>query len=314
MSKGGSAPKTTSQTTTQTNIPEYARPYFENLLGRTVFETNRPYEPYKGQRIAQFSPYETAAMQGIAGLQAPEEYDVSSAVAGNVALAPMRESGFQAGSVTDPGMLQRYMDPYQQMVTNIQKREAIRQSQMYAPEIAGQAVSAGAFGGSREAIMQAERERNLAQQLQDIQAQGDTAAYAQALQSYEADRAARQMEEQLGAAAYGEGIANRLQAAGLMSDFGARRFENEADRLTMLQAAGETQRALAQRGLDVGYQDYLAELGFPRESLAFYSSILQGLPIEPGSTVSSYGGPSAEQQALGSGISGVALYNALRGG
>lgn len=314
MSKGGSAPSKTSSQVSQTNIPEYARPYFENLLSKTVFETSRPYEPYKGQRLAQFSPYETAAMQGIASLQNPEEYDVSSAVAGNVALSPMRESGFEAGSITDPGMLQRYMDPYQQMVTNIQKREAIRQSQMYAPEIAGQAVSSGAFGGSREAIMQAERERNLAQQLQDIQAQGDSAAYAQALQGYEADRAARQAQEQLAQAAYGEGIANRLQASGMLSDIGARRFETDAERLRMMQAAGEIQRQQAQRGLDMGYQDYLRQLAYPREALSFYSSMLQGLPIQPGSTVSTYGGPSLEQQALGSGISGVALYNALRGG
>jgi len=49
---------------TQTNIPEYARPYFEELMGRTVFESTRPYEAYPGQRLAEFTNREIAGMQG----------------------------------------------------------------------------------------------------------------------------------------------------------------------------------------------------------------------------------------------------------
>ena len=51
----GSAPTETKQTVTQTNLPEYVRPYFERLLGRTEAESKREYEPYGGQRIADTS-------------------------------------------------------------------------------------------------------------------------------------------------------------------------------------------------------------------------------------------------------------------
>ena len=52
MGKGGGGTTETKSTVTQTNLPEYVRPYFERLLGRTEAESKRAYEPYGGQRIA----------------------------------------------------------------------------------------------------------------------------------------------------------------------------------------------------------------------------------------------------------------------
>ena len=56
MKGGGSAPTQTTSTVTQNSLPEYARPWFENLLGRTAYESTRPYTPYPGQRMAYFDP------------------------------------------------------------------------------------------------------------------------------------------------------------------------------------------------------------------------------------------------------------------
>ena len=55
MGGGGGAPTETKSTVTQTNLPEYVRPYFERLLQRTETESKRDYEPYQGQRIADVS-------------------------------------------------------------------------------------------------------------------------------------------------------------------------------------------------------------------------------------------------------------------
>ena len=60
MGKGGGSQQPQSQTVTQTNLPEYARPYFENLLERTQAESYRDYTPYEGQRIAGFTPEQEA--------------------------------------------------------------------------------------------------------------------------------------------------------------------------------------------------------------------------------------------------------------
>jgi hypothetical protein len=94
-------------------------------------------------------------------------------------------------SFAQPGSADAYMSPYMQSVVDIQKREAARQSGIQGTQQQAQAAQAGAFGGGRDAIMRAERERNLGQQMGDIQAQGSQNAYQQAQQQFNAEQQAR---------------------------------------------------------------------------------------------------------------------------
>ena len=429
-SSGGGGTQQVEQTTS--NLPEYARPYFEELLGRTAYESTRPYEAYPGQRIADFTPYEQMGMQGMydmAAQGAPAQVGMASDISAQMGYQPSNmgvqlasgfqpqqvqsyydpgqfqtgfESGrmspdyaarglqsqYQAGTIAaDPETLQQYINPYQQLVTDIQKREAQKQSDIMGSQIEQQATQAGGLGGYREAIMQAERQRNLGEQLQDIQATGDQAAYQQALQAFDQDRAARAQEEQFRQQAFGtteearqaqeqfqqqafqiqesarqeaarlglderqaeelaqqraneflmqaqqfnvgsaqdqarlmlEGYGmdqatrgQQLDAARLLGQLGGQEQQMAIDRLLNLQAAGQIQRELGQRGMDMGYEDFLRQQAFPREQLGFFSQMLRGLPIQPGQTTTSFGAsPSAYQQALGAGIGGVGLYRAL---
>jgi len=366
--------------------------------------------------------------------------------------------GFSAGTIADPETIERYTNPYQQLVTDVEKREATRQSNIMGGQIGQQAAQAGGMGGYREAIMQSERERNLGQQLGDIQTRGSQAGFQQAQQAFEADRAARlqagqlglqvggaresalqagerfgqqqfmtneqlrqqQQQAELGVYQAGEGARQqvgamgmtaqqaedsarraqqqaglsvyqaqeqarqqagsmgmsaqeiedrgrqaadqarlgaerfnveaqrqadearlgadrfnieaqrqrselglrglgadqagtnqRLDAARMLGGFGQQQQQMDYERLRNLQASGEIQRQLNQQGLTMGYQDFLRQQAFPREQLGFFNSMLQGLPITPGSTKTSYGGPSSTERMLGSGIAGVNLYNAL---
>lgn len=225
--------------------------------------------------------------------------------------------------------LQPYMSPYQQAVVDTEKREATRQSDMMGRDVGLQAAGAGSLGGYREALMQSERERNLGQQLGDIQTRGSQSAYEAARQAYEADRAARFSAEQynaalmqrgaeLGQSAYGQimsGDQQRLAAAGMLGDVAAQRQMMELERLNAMMGTGAQQRDLYQRSLDVGYQDFLRQQAFPREQLQFYSGLLQGVPVTPGTTKATYGQmPTTGQQALGAGIAGLGLYNQLQRG
>ncbi len=89
--------------------------------------------------------------------------------------------------------VQQYMDPYMQNVVDVQKREAREDfGRSQAARDAG-AISAGAFGGSRQAVQQGMAEEGLQEQLGDIQAAGSQAAFQQAMKAFESDRAA-QME------------------------------------------------------------------------------------------------------------------------
>lgn len=78
---GGSSAQPSSQTVTQTNLPEYARPYFENLLERGQAESYRDYTPYGGERIAGFDPMQTAAQQEVAGMQTPGQFGTGTQMA-----------------------------------------------------------------------------------------------------------------------------------------------------------------------------------------------------------------------------------------
>lgn len=146
---GGGAPA--NQTITQQNaVSAYAAPYVENMLGRAQALSNAPYTPYKGQRTADFTDLQNKVFGMASGPQ-----------------------GFQQN-------IGGYMSPYMQNVVDVQKREAARQSGIAGLQQQSQATQAGAFGGGRDAIMRAERERNLGTQMNDIQAQGLQSAFANA--------------------------------------------------------------------------------------------------------------------------------------
>jgi hypothetical protein len=353
MSKGrskNSTPPVQEVTSTTTNLPAYAEPYFRQTLERGLYETARPYEAYAGQRMMDFTGQEQAAMQGMTQMAqsgSPLQFQQASDIAAGVGYQPLGrgfdvasqyaapdiQTGFTPGTVADPETLQSYMDPYQQMVTDIEKREAARQSDIMGSQIGQQAAQTGGMGGYREAIMQAERERNLGQQLGDIQAKGSQRAFGQAQQAFEADRAARlqaarmgmsaqeiedrarQTQARLGLQGLGEDRATeaqRLQASQLLGGLGDQSQRQAYERLSNLQAAGEMQRRLGQQSLDMGYQDFVRQQAFPKEQLSYLSNILRGLPIQPGTTTTSYGGPTPGQQALGGGISLLGLYKGLR--
>ena len=270
----GSSSAPTETRVTQTDLPEYVQPYFERLLQRGEAESNQPYTPYGGERIAYFSPDELASQgmtRGYAQAGTPPEYQLASQRAamlggpygsgyqadylGNTYDAQGYGSGYQAGLVGSdyqagmmgPGYqaqgyaptyqarsagpdynvlgyesnINRFMSPYQQAVTDIQKREAIRQSEMMGDKTADSAAMSGGLGGYREAILQAERERNLGQQLDDIQTKGSQAGFQSAqaqlaaeraaqldssrfgLQQFTAEEQARQAQERFGQSAYG---------------------------------------------------------------------------------------------------------------
>lgn len=127
----------------------------------------------------------------------PSQFNYQQATAPNLQnyqMGPAERVNTQ--SFAQPGSADAYMSPYMQNVVDIQKREAQRQSGIQGTQQQAQAAQAGAFGGGRDAIMRAERERNLSQQMGDIQATGSQAAYQQAQQQFNAEQQARLQAQQ----------------------------------------------------------------------------------------------------------------------
>jgi hypothetical protein len=205
------APQPTQTTVQNTNIPEYAQPYVEQMLGSAQqqifnYDTDpntgvktatgiKPYTPYSQNAqdyVAPFSPLQNQAMTGAGQLGTAPQLDAASGIAGlagSRALGsqydPSQFNAQQVGTQDYTGSnVGQYMNPYMQSVVDIQQREAQRQADISGTQRGAQAARSGAFGGSRAAIMDAEAARNLATQKGDIQAQGQNAAFQNAQQQF----------------------------------------------------------------------------------------------------------------------------------
>ena len=215
---GGGGNQTSTGTTYTSNLPEYAKPFFEQALvsaGKNVFETDssgavtgvKPMPTYTGDRVAGFTPGQEAVQRNIAGLTTPGGFaDARTGLGmgsglgyGTAGTGISRALGYTPSSVYGgtftPGMADYYGDPYQQRVTDIALREGRRQGDIAKQQGAMGAIGRGTFGGARQALMQSEQERNLQQNLADIQAKGSQAGFQSAQQQFNAD-AARQLQAQ----------------------------------------------------------------------------------------------------------------------
>jgi len=283
------------------------------------------------------------------GIQGGTKYGAQGAGYGANA-ASMAGMGYGAGAqyagqATNPYAVGAYMSPYMQNVVDVQKQEANRGYDISGQQVQGQGVAARAFGGSRDALMRAENERNRNTALNQIQAQGTQSAYDKAMQSMQfgsnlgiqglqAGTAAQQagiqgaqtglqgvntalagnaqglqgVQGAVNAGQYGlSGLGLSNQSAGTLGQLGQTQFGQQAAITDAQMRAGATQQALEQRGLDTDYQQFQDQLNYPYKQLGFMSDIYRGLPLTQGAQ-SMYQNPSAISQAAGLGTAAYGLY------
>lgn len=306
--KAPSAPS--EQTVVQSNLPKYVQPYFERLLSRTESESKAQYQPYTGQRLATPGTDITQAQQDIrniagSGIQGLPQAQAATAAGVGRALGSM---GYQNPMFTSQAA-QQYMSPYMQNVVNVQKQQAIQDFQRQNAARAAQAVQAGAFGGSRQAVQQGLAGQELSRQLTDIQATGQQQAFESAQAQFERDRAARESAERLGLGAAELAGSQSAQLAQL----GKMAREGDVQAAQLLEQVGKDIQAQQQAGLDIAYEDFVRQRDYPREQLQFYSSILRGVPVQPSTETTKFQSYNPIQQLLGTGISALGLYKGITG-
>jgi len=193
------------------------------------------------------------------------------------------------------------MSPYMENALAPQMREAARQSAIQGQQNAGQAVRAGAFGGSRFGIMEAERQRNLGQQQADIYGRGMQTAFEQA-------RQAQQFGADLGLRGYGQAG----QMASTLGQLGQTQFNQQQGAMQAQLAAGAQQQAQAQQGLSQAYQDFLTQRGYPQQQIAFMSDILRGVPLGQQTQVQYQAPPSMAAQIAGLGLGAYGVSQMMK--
>lgn len=324
---GGGGGQPTQSTTYTSNIPEYARPYVENMLESTQkqiynddMSTFRPYRPYStdvNQYFAGFSPMQQQAQRATANLQTPGQFGTATNLAGASGLGAMGLAGQAAGvggqyaqMAQDPRAMQGYMSPYMQNVVDYQKSQALRDFQMGQPMMAKQAVGQGAFGGNRLALQQAEAQRGLMSQLQGISAAGSQKAFedAQRQQQFGAQLGLQGLQTGL------QGLGQAGQAASTLGQLGGAQFGAQKDIINMQSQMGKEQQALEQNKINQAIQDYAIAQQYPFMQLGMMNAMLRGLPMQTQTTQLYQAQPSMLQQGIGLAGAGASLFGGRAAG
>jgi len=319
-SGGGSpAPSTTYSQTS--NVPEYARPYVENMLQSAQTQiynddmtTFRPYQPYSSNvndYVAGFSPLQTQAQQAAYNMQMPGQFGAGSGLSGMAGIGSLGIAGQAAGAganyaaqATNPAATQAYMSPYMQNVVDYQKAQALRDYQMGQPMMAKQAVGQGAFGGNRLALQQAEAQRGLMSQLQGIQATGTQNAFQNAQQQ-------QQFGANLGLQGYGaalQGLGQANQAGATLGQLGTAQQQAQQGIIGTQSQIGAAMQQQEQQKINQAIQDYATAQQYPFMQLGMMNAMLRGLPLQQTTTQQYQAAPNQLSQLSGLGLTGAAMY------
>jgi len=339
-SGGGSsapAPAAPTQTTVQnTNIPDYLQPYAETMLGATqqqLFNTQtnadtgqvditgvKPYVPYSSNPadyVAGFSPMQQAAQQGAANLQVPGQYGAATQAAGMGTMGSFGLAGQEAQTgqnlaqaSTNPGIVGAYMNPYIQNALAPSQQLLNQQYGMQGAQEQGAATSAGAFGGSREALMSGLNQQN--RMLAQNQLVGN--AYQNAYGSAQNQMNTVSAQGLAGQQAAMQGLGQGISGANTLAGIGGQQLGAQQNVIATQSQAGQQQQTQQQNILNQAIQNYATAQQYPEQQLSFMNSMLRGLPTQQTTTATYQAAPSTLNQVTGLGIAGLGAYNAFGGG
>mgnify|MGYP003673123834 FL=1 len=247
------------------------------------------YVPYEGSTIAPFTQQELdaqAGIEGLVGLSAPLQQE---------ALGISRQQGEKFTADT----AQQYMNPYQQAVIDVEKREAQKDfTNKILPQFEKFAVDAGGMSGlgTRAGLQAGLLGEAQGQRLGDIQSKGLQQAFNQGRQEFNAQKLRERGQAQdlakAGPAMFASGLAEQGALTGI----------------------GEQRRGLAQEALDEAYFRFLEERGEPQAALAEYSNTIYANPLNTipsmnkQTTAPGAQGPSTGSQLLGLGLQAASMY------
>jgi len=302
-------------TGTEQGLSNYIGPYVTDMLSRGQALANAPYQQYQGPLTAGASDLQNQAFNTASNLQVPGSIGTAANTAGNIANkasninynptqqtnqfqapttsaatnftnqyqapTPYQNTNFTSGTFGND-QAQQYMNPYLQQSLNPQLAEARRQSDITAQQNAAKMTQAGAFGGGRSAILDAENQRNLGTNLANITGQGYNTAYTNAMSQYNADQGRGLQAQQATEQSKQFGANQGMTAAQLMAQYGmsaqqaqeaARQFQqNQA----MTGAQSTAQYGQAAQAANEQSKQFGANLGLQGLSTGLQAAQTQG--------------------------------------
>jgi len=338
---GGGGGATTSTTNTS-NIPDWLRPQVETVLGgsmQELFNTSKnsagdlnvtgvkkdafkPYSNNMNDYFAGFSPLQEQVQYNAANMQVPGQYNQATGLTGLSGMGALgtAQSAEKMGgdylkstsNVYNPATksydasntVGSYMSPYMQNVVDIQNESAQRQADIATKQRNAQATKSGAFGGSRQAIENAEANRSLQSMMNNNQLQGQQAAYQGALQNMQ--YGAGLGMQGLNTAQQGYGMAG--QAGASLANIGSQQLGAQQGILGLQNTIGKQQQDQEQQKINQSIQNFTNQQQAPMQAYNQYNALLRGYAI-PGMTTTQYqAAPSMTSQIAGLGTAAAGAY------
>jgi len=225
-------------------LSDWAAPYVTQMLGQTQALAAQPYQVYQGPMTAGESGLQSDVFKGLGSLNFPSQLGQSFSSTGAYQLPNMNAAPGSAPPTGPTGVAAQYMNPYLQSVLNPQLDELRRQNDITNMGTNAKLTQAGAFGGGRQAIMNAENNRNLMMEQNKTVGQGYANAYDKAMGQYNTEQG---------------------QAKGLAE---------------LMAQQGASQRGIEQEGITADLNEFNAQRDYPQKMLQFQQSMLQGLPVQ----------------------------------
>ena len=263
MSKG----KTT--TTQEATLPDWQKDLYMDYYQRAKEASDIPFAGYTGNRFVGMSPEEMQMGAGIQGLFGSAfGYDPTGQLQALAGQAAPQMGDVQSLLDVDIGA---YQSPYQQQVIDLAMQDIQEQSEMAQQRAQEAAIGAGAFGGSRSALLETEATKPYAQAAAETAAGLRQAGYQQALGAAESDIARQQQRAMF---APEMELRSRQQQAGLLSGL----LGGQQQALGLLGGYGGLARGLEQQGRDFDFSEFMRQQQYPAYQLGLLG---QGLGMMP---------------------------------
>lgn len=220
----------------ESTLSNWMGPYATTMLGKAQAIADTPYQTYQGPQTAGESSLQSKVFQGLGNLSFPGNLGTSFSSTGVPTI------GADGKPVGGGGIASNYMNPYLQNVLDPQLAELRRQNDITNMNTNAKLTGAGAFGGSRQALMNAENNRNLMQEMNKTIGQGYATAYDKAMGQYNTEQG------------------------------------QAKDLVNMLANAGQIQRGIEQEGITADYNEFLNQRDYPMKQVQFLQSMMQGMP------------------------------------
>ena len=303
----------TSVQQVQTGFAPEIAPYGQALLGQGAFYTNpetNPYMQYQGSQVAGFTPMQQQSYDAAAQMQTAPQLQDATAMAGLAGMGGLNTSytynPYQAKSFTDQGVAQQYMNPY----LDVQNNAAYRNAAIANAATNAQATTAGAFGGGRQAIMNAQGNADLQRNL----AKNQFDAYNQGQQQFNAEQGQQQaaanlnaQQGQFGANLGLQGLSTALQGASTLGTLGNTQYNQNLGVIGLQNQLGGQQQQQVQNAMNTDYTNFQNQQNYPYQQMNFMSNLIRGLPMTQQAVSMYQAPPSTLSQVAGLGLTAAGL-------